>query len=88
VAAAEPEAAGAGTGTAALTLGPAHRGGRPAGSGRGPAYFHTLAPGAALPSGAQCARRVRARPPAQQYIQTVEKYLRERIWTQPDFQEP
>ena len=26
--------------------------------------------------------------PAQQYIQTVKKYLRERIWTQPDFQEP
>jgi autotransporter family porin len=65
VAAAEPEAAGAGTGTAALTLGPAHRGGRPAGSGRGPAYFHTLAPGAALPSGAQCARWVRARPIAE-----------------------
>jgi hypothetical protein len=26
--------------------------------------------------------------PAQQYIQTVKKYLREQIWTQPDFQEP
>jgi hypothetical protein len=26
--------------------------------------------------------------PAQQYIGTVKKYLRERIWQQPDFQEP
>jgi len=26
--------------------------------------------------------------PAQQYIRFVKKYLRERIWTQPDFQEP
>jgi autotransporter family porin len=26
--------------------------------------------------------------PAQQYIATVKKYLRERIWRQPDFQEP
>jgi autotransporter family porin len=26
--------------------------------------------------------------PAQQYVQTVKKYLRERIWTQPGFQEP
>ena len=34
-------------------------------SGRGPAYFHTLPPGAALPSGAQCARWVRARPIAE-----------------------
>ena len=29
-------------------------------SGRGPAFFHTLPPGTALPSGAQCARWVRA----------------------------
>jgi len=36
-----------------------------ASSGRGPAYFHTLPPGAALPSGAQCARWVRARPIAE-----------------------
>jgi hypothetical protein len=34
-------------------------------SGRGPAYFHTLPPSAALPSGAQCARWVRARPIAE-----------------------
>jgi autotransporter family porin len=27
-------------------------------------------------------------PPAQQYIRFVKKYLRERIWLQPDFQEP
>jgi hypothetical protein len=26
--------------------------------------------------------------PAQQYIGFVKKYLRERIWTQPDFQQP
>jgi hypothetical protein len=36
----------------------------PAG-GPGPAYFHTLPPGAKLPSGAQCARWVRARPIAE-----------------------
>src|SRR5215469_13600635 len=29
---------------------------------KAPAYFHTLPPGAKLPSGAQCARWVRARP--------------------------
>ena len=65
LAAAEPGAAGAGTGTAALPLAPAHRSGGPASSGPGPAYFHTLPPGAALPSGAQCARWVRARPIAE-----------------------
>ena len=70
LAAAEPMAAGAGTGAAALTLAPAHRGAGPAdagpaGSGSGPGYFHTLPPGAALPSGAQCARWVRARPIAE-----------------------
>jgi hypothetical protein len=65
LAAAEPVVAGAGSGTAALTRAPAHGGGRPAGSGPGPAYFHTLSPGAALPSGAQCARWVRARPIAE-----------------------
>jgi len=65
-------AAGAGTGTVALAPPPAHRRGGPAGSGPrrassgpGPAYFHTLPPGAALPSGAQCARWVRARPIAE-----------------------
>jgi hypothetical protein len=63
--AAEPVAAGAGSGTAALTRAPAHQGGKPTGSGPGPAYFHTLPPGAALPSGAQCARWVRARPIAE-----------------------
>jgi uncharacterized membrane protein len=26
--------------------------------------------------------------PAQQYIRTVKKYLHEKIWTQPDFQQP
>ena len=26
--------------------------------------------------------------PAQQYIRFVKKYLRERIWTTPDFQQP
>ena len=34
-------------------------------TGRAPAYFLTLPPGAALPSGAQCARWVRARPVAE-----------------------
>src|SRR5215470_8410894 len=70
LAAAEPVAAGAGTGTAALTNAPAHRrdgpvSSGPASSGPGPAYFHTLPRGAALPSGAQCARWVRARPVAE-----------------------
>ena len=65
LAAAEPAAAGAGTGTAALTLTPARHRGGPASSGPGPAYFRTLPPGAALPSGAQCARWVRARPIAE-----------------------
>jgi autotransporter family porin len=41
----------------------APRGG--AASSRGPAYFHTVPPGAALPSGAQCARWVLARPIAE-----------------------
>ena len=61
----DPAEPGAGTGTAVLTLASAHPGGRMASSGRGPAYFHTLPPGAALPSGAQCARWVRARPIAE-----------------------
>jgi hypothetical protein len=65
LAAAESGAVGAGTGTAGLTLASAHRGGHPASSGPAPAYFHTLPPGAALPSGAQCARWVRARPIAE-----------------------
>ncbi len=30
-----------------------------------PAYFHTLPPGAKLPTGTQCAKRVRARPAAE-----------------------
>jgi autotransporter family porin len=58
-------AVAAGSGTAVLTLASAHRGGRLASSGRGPAHFHTLPPGAVLPSGARCARWVRARPIAE-----------------------
>jgi hypothetical protein len=70
LAAAGPQAAEAGTRAALLAPVPAHRGARAgspgrAGSGLGPAYFHTLPPGAALPSGAQCARWVRARPVAE-----------------------
>jgi hypothetical protein len=61
-AATEAEAGAAGP---ALPAAPAGHGGGAASSGRGPAYFHTLPPGAALPSGAQCARWVRARPIAE-----------------------
>ena len=65
LAAGEHGAVGAGTGTGGLTLASAHRDGHPASSRSAPAYFHTLPPGAALPSGAQCARWVRARPIAE-----------------------
>ena len=75
LAADEPVAAGAGTGAAALANAPARRRDGPASSGPassgpgssgpGVAYFHTVPPGAALPSGAQCARWVRARPVAE-----------------------
>jgi hypothetical protein len=57
-------AAEAGAAGSALP-GVAPHGGTAAVSGRGPAYFHTLPPGAALPSGAQCAGWVRARPIAE-----------------------
>ena len=59
------QAAEAGSGGAVLPGAAARQGTGTAGSGRGPAYFHTLPPGAALPSGAQCARWVRARPIAE-----------------------
>ncbi len=62
--AAAAQAAEAGSGGAVLPGAPARQGGGGR-SGRGPAYFHTLPPGAALPSGAQCARWVRARPIAE-----------------------
>jgi len=70
LAAAEPGAAGVGTGSAALPLAPAHRSGDAWGC-----------------VGHWFAGRWHAAP-AQQYIGTVKKYLRERIWQQPDFQEP
>src|SRR5437763_15798853 len=57
------QASEAGAGGAALPGTAAPRG--TGASGRGPAHFHTLPPGAALPSGAQCARWVRARPIAE-----------------------
>src|SRR5258708_26756237 len=63
--AAAAQAAEAGAGRAALPMAPAHQGSAAASSGAGPAYFHTLPPGEALPSGAQCARWGRARPIAQ-----------------------
>src|SRR5215831_15526535 len=65
LAVAKPRAAGAATGAAALAVVPAHLDRGLGSSGRGPGYFHTLPPGATLPSGAQCARWVRARPIAE-----------------------
>src|SRR5690348_8583893 len=60
------QAAEAAVGGAALpAAAPRHDPAGIAGSGRGPGYFHTLPPGAILPSGAQCARWVRARPIAE-----------------------
>jgi hypothetical protein len=73
-----------------------------------PAYFHTLKPGTKLPSAAQCASWVLARPAAenkgvnrrfnaatghqvgqaQDYIAKVRRYLREKIWTTKNFQQP
>jgi hypothetical protein len=50
--------AGCGSGTPAQTAPYGH-------SARGPAYFRTLPPGTALPSGAECAKWVRARPIAE-----------------------
>jgi hypothetical protein len=62
-AAAQAAEAGAGGATPPGTAAPQGTGA--GASGRGPADFHTLPPGAALPSGAQCARWVRARPIAE-----------------------
>ena len=61
--AAAAQAAEAGAGGTMLPGTPAPRDG--GASGRAPGYFHTLPPGAALPSGAQCARWVLARPIAE-----------------------
>jgi autotransporter family porin len=58
LAAAAPKAAGA----AEAGNAPARKPAALMRSALGPAYFHTLPPGATLPSGGQCARWVRARP--------------------------
>src|SRR5262245_61117756 len=52
-------AAVSGCGLLLVVPGPMHARGASAAS---PAYFHTVRPGAKLPTGAQCAKWVRARP--------------------------
>jgi hypothetical protein len=62
VTAASADPAAAAPSTAGASSAPAQASSSPARAGSAPAFFRTLPPGAALPSGAQCAKWVRARP--------------------------